>query len=61
MSTLYTRLRVRKVMLQPEIEKEPEPEPEPEPEIEPVKNYTWQYVFIAIAGLILSKLKTHMS
>ena len=54
MSTLYTRLRVRKVKLQPEIEKEPEPEPE----IEPVKNYTWQYVFIAIAGLILSKLKT---
>ena len=58
MSTLYTRLRVRKVMLQPEIEKEPEPEPEPEPEIESVKNHTWQFVVIAIAGLILSKLNS---
>ena len=45
MSPLYTRLRVRRVMIQPEIEKEPEPEPP----------RRFGYVLIAIMGLILSR------
>ena len=47
MSPLYTRLRVRRVMLQPEIVKEPEPEPEP-----PRK---FGYVLMAVMGFILSR------
>ena len=45
MSPLYTRLRVRRVMLQPEIVKEPEPEP-------PRK---FGYVLMAVMGFILSR------
>lgn len=53
MSSLYSRLRVRRVMLQPEIEKEPEPELEPEPEPEPPHKFG--YVLMALMGLILVK------
>ena len=45
MSPLYTRLRVRRVMLQPEIVKEPEPEPE--------KSGRFGYVLMAVMIWIL--------
>ena len=45
MSPLYTRLRVRRVMIQPEIEKEPEPEPP----------HKFGYVLMAVMGFILSR------
>ena len=48
MSVLYNRLRVRRVMLQPEIEKEPVPK----------KRNNVLFVCVVVAGIILSKLKT---
>lgn len=36
----------------------PEPEPEPEPIEEPEKKGKLRYILIAVAGIILSKLKT---
>ena len=36
----------------------PEPEPEPEPIEEPEKKGKLRYLLIAVAGIILSKLKT---
>ena len=37
---------------------EPEPEPEPQPIEEPEKKGKLRYILIAVAGIILSKLKT---
>ena len=51
MSILYTRLRVRKIMLQPEIDKEPEPEPESN------KKNAFPVVFFMSVIALLSKLK----
>jgi hypothetical protein len=42
----------------PEPIREPTPEPEPEPIEEPEKKGKLRYVLIAVAGIILSKLKT---
>jgi hypothetical protein len=38
--------------------REPTPEPEPEPIEEPEKKGKLRYILIAVAGIILSKLKT---
>lgn len=39
-------------------ERDPTPEPEPEPIEEPEKKGKLRYLLIAVAGIILSKLKT---
>jgi hypothetical protein len=57
---MYAYLMGKKRVPEPIREPTPEPEPEPEPEPieEPEKKGKLRYVLIAVAGIILSKLKT---
>ena len=60
MSSLYAYLMGRRVetLAAREPTPEPEPEPEPQPIEEPEKKGKLRYILIAVAGIILSKLKT---
>jgi hypothetical protein len=57
---MYAYLMGKKRVLEPEPEPEPirEPTPEPEPVPEPEKKGKLRYILIAVAGILLSKLKT---
>jgi len=59
---MYAYLMGKKRVPEPEPEpepiREPTPEPEPEPALEPEKKGKFGYGLIAIAAIILSKLKT---
>jgi len=57
---MYAYLMGKKRVLEPEPEPEPirEPTPEPEPVPEPEKKGKLCYILIAVAGILLSKLKT---
>jgi hypothetical protein len=55
---MYAYLMGKKRVPEPIREPTPEPEPEPEPIEEPEKKGKLRYVLIAVAGIILSKLKT---
>jgi hypothetical protein len=55
---MYAYLMGKKRVPEPIREPTPEPEPEPEPIEEPEKKGKLCYVLIAVAGIILSKLKT---
>ena len=57
---MYAYLMGKKRVPEPEPEPEPirEPTPEPEPALEPEKKGKFGYGLIAIAAIILSKLKT---